>query len=221
MTVRHAHRAILRRRWSITVFNPRRSFFDSCTTTFDVHRDRGLSTSGARERNELIGAEVARLRLILPGQVRPCGTLVARPDAPHPAIVLRDIAAGPANESRIELLDLFENIATHTARRSVARHQRHLIDPNSTFPRKEDRKARERISTHGFQRELILPPLAFSDVGDIGSSVNLAEVYIRLERGRNAPIVMRCPGPDVTSIFDPSANRNTRLINSVTWNHTV
>src|ERR1043165_968442 len=215
-TISRAHRAILRSHWSVTIFDPLRRFFDSRAAAFNVHRDRRLGPRGARERNEFIGAEVARLGFILPRQVDPRYTLVARPDAPHPAIVLRDIATGPANESRIELFDLFENVATHTAGRSVTGHQRNLIDPNSTFAGKEDREARERITAPGFQCELILPPLAFRYAIDAGSRVGLAEVYVRFERDGNGPVVIRCPGPDVTSVLDALTDRNARLINSVT-----
>src|ERR1043166_554821 len=221
VAVSSAHRAILRRRRSVTVFNPRRSFFDSRTATFDVDRDGRFGTRSARECHELVSAEVARLGFILPRQVGPGDALVARVDAPQPVIVLRDVAAGPANKRRVELFDLFENIATHTAGRSVTRQQRHLVDPNRTFSGNEDREPGERIAVQRIQGKLILSPIGLSNVIDMRFRVNLTEVYIRLERYAYAPIVIRCPEPHIASILQTCTYRNARLINSVALDHTL
>src|SRR5689334_6121055 len=164
MTISSAHRAILRRRRSITIFDPSRRFFDRRTAAFDVDRDRRFSAGSTRERHKLISAKVARLRLIFPRQIGPCDALVARPDAPQPAIVLRDVATGPTNKSGIELFDLFENVATHTTGRSVTGHQRNLINPDRAFAGKQDRETCKWITANRLQGELILTPVAFRDV---------------------------------------------------------
>src|SRR5690349_11370527 len=80
--VRGTHRAILRSRRTITVFNPGCSLVDSCATSFNVHRDRWFSTRGARKSDELISAEVAWLRFVLPRQIGPRDAFITRTDTP-------------------------------------------------------------------------------------------------------------------------------------------
>src|SRR5688572_17218127 len=98
MTVSCTHRAVLRSCWSIAVLDPCSRLFNARAASLDVHRDRRLSTDSARERHELIRAEVAGLGFVLPGEVGPRDTLVTRADAPHPAIVLSDVSARPSDK---------------------------------------------------------------------------------------------------------------------------
>src|SRR6185436_9294280 len=92
VAVRRAHRAILRTRWSVTVFNPRGSFFDCRAASFNVDSDRRLSTGSTCKRDKLIGAEITGLRFVFPRKIGPRWTLIARAYAPHPVIVLGDVS---------------------------------------------------------------------------------------------------------------------------------
>src|SRR4029078_4245811 len=103
VAVCRAHRAILRTCWSVTVFNPRGSFFDCRAASFNVDSNRRLSTGSTCKRDKFIGAKITGLRFILPRKIGPRWTLIARAYAPHPVIVLGDVSAGPANESRFKL----------------------------------------------------------------------------------------------------------------------
>src|SRR5215510_2624165 len=66
VAVAGAHRAVFRSRRGVAVFHPRRGLFDRRPAPFDVDRDRRLRADVAAEADELVRAEIARLRLILP-----------------------------------------------------------------------------------------------------------------------------------------------------------
>src|SRR5205085_12689089 len=122
VAVGRAHRAVLRSRCAVAILDPRRGLLHSSAAPLNVDRDRRLGPGGARELYVLVRAEVARLRLVLPGEVRPREPLIARADSPHPAIVLRDVAARPADEGWTESFDLLKHFSSDAARRSIARH---------------------------------------------------------------------------------------------------
>src|SRR5467141_4187381 len=62
VTVSSAHCAILRRRWPIAVLNPGGCLFRRRTSAGDIYGNRWPRTSGPGELDELVSAEVARLR---------------------------------------------------------------------------------------------------------------------------------------------------------------
>ena len=159
MTVLRAQCAILRGRGAVDVLDPRRRFLGSGTATFDVDDEMRLGAEIAAEADELVGAEVARLALVRPGQVDPLRALVARPDAPHPVIVLGDVSPGPADEARAESLGSLEHVRPDLVD-GISGHQRHLIDPDAAATVEEDRELGEWIGLRRPQREAILPPAA-------------------------------------------------------------
>src|ERR1043166_59328 len=127
VAVRRAHRAVARRGRAVAILDPRGGLFRGRAAPLDVDRDRRLGPGGAREGDVLVRAEVARLRLVLPGEVRPYETLIARADSPEPAVVLRDVAARPADEGGPQRLHTLEHVAAPAARPGARRPQCELV----------------------------------------------------------------------------------------------
>src|SRR6187399_1266649 len=97
----------------VAVLDPRRGFLRRRAAAFDVDRDGGLRADVAGEPDEFIGAEVAGLGLVLPGQVDPGRAGIPRSDAPAPVVVLGDVAARPADERGTERSHLLQHVGAH------------------------------------------------------------------------------------------------------------
>src|SRR5262249_21778310 len=99
--------------------------------------DRWFGSNPARELDKLIGSEVAGFQFVSPRCIDPYGTVVARTDAPFPVVVLRNVAARPANESGTQWGDsLFHIVAD--ASLGIAWHKRNLIDRQFPMAGKQD-----------------------------------------------------------------------------------
>src|ERR1700737_4592777 len=202
--VRRAHGAILRCRRPIAVLNPGSCLFWRRTTSGDVHRNRWLRAHSPSELDEFIRAEVARLRLVCPGEIDPRWTLVARTDAPRPMVILRNVSAGPADESGMQPTNLLEYIATHSANSGLG-NERNLVEPDPSSSGKEDRESRQRVRPCGSEQEIVSPPIP-GNATDCAFRVRPRRVDVGLERhnhragvtGRLHPRipVIRRPGLD-------------------------
>src|SRR6266498_1284444 len=173
MSVRGAHRTILRSRWSVAVFDPGGGLFNSPAASFHLDGNCRLRPDGTREKDELVCTEVARFGLILPGKISPRGSLVAWSGAPKPVVILRDVAARPANEGGFEGLDFFKHITADTSRHGIAGQQRYLIHPQAASSRKKNRESSEWFATSRLQDEFIFTPITANDI-DLSSRVDVA-----------------------------------------------
>ena len=157
VAVRRAHRAVLGVRRAVHVLDPRGSLVRRGAGALHVDDEVRLRADRPAERDELVAAEIARLALVPPRLVDPGRTPVARTDAPLPVVVLRDVAAGPADERRLQRLDALEHVGADAVD-GIARHQRHLIEPEPALAVEQDRELGERIGLARRQREGVLVP---------------------------------------------------------------
>ena len=216
MTVLRAQRSILGRRGAVDVLDPRRGFIGGRTATLDVDDEMRLGAEVLAEADELVSAEVARFALVRPGQVDPLGPLVARPDAPHPVIVLRDVPAGPADEARAERLDPLEHVGPHLVH-GIPGDQGYLIDPHTPVAIEEDREFGERIARRRPQGEAILLPAAVRcNAADIRRRVRFPASAVPLERGGHMPGEVPRAQPQRAVVLDPGADRHSTLVDAPT-----
>src|SRR2546426_1000771 len=110
----------------VGVFDPRCGLRGCSSTTFHVHSDRWFRAKVAAELYEFVSPEIARFRLIGPGEIHPNWALVTRPYAPHPMIVLCYVAARPANEGGPQCLDFLKHIGADSIH-GVPWQQRNLV----------------------------------------------------------------------------------------------
>ena len=159
MTVARARGAVARRRRRVAVLDPGGGFLRRGAASLHVDGDRRLGAGSAGKADELVGAEVARLDLVLPGEIDPRRPLVARTDCPLPVIVLRHVAARPADERRRQRRHLLHDVG---ARRlaSIPRHQRDVVDPDRARSGEQNREPRERVVGGRPEHELVFLPLA-------------------------------------------------------------
>ncbi len=159
MPVGRAHGPVARGRGAVAVLDPGRRLFRGRAPPFDVHRDRRLRSHPSAEGNELVGADVAGLGLVLPGEVGPDGAAVAGTDAPRPVVVLRDVAAGPAEERgpqrRHERLDVGPDSA-----HGIPGKEGRLVDPDTATALEEDGESSERIRPFRPEHEPVLGPIS-------------------------------------------------------------
>src|SRR6202022_4030113 len=164
----------------IAVLNPGGRLFRRRTASGDVHGNRWLRAHSPSELDEFVGAEVARLRLVRPGEIDPRWTLVARTDAPPPMVILRDVSAGPADESGMQPPNLLEYIATHTANSGLG-NERNLVEPDPSSSGKEDCESRQRVRPCGSEQEIVSPPIP-GDATHCAFRVRRRRIDVGLER---------------------------------------
>ena len=213
MPVAGAQGAVPGRRRSVAVLHPRGSFRRRRAPALDIDGDRGLGPDGAGKSDELVGAEVAGLELVLPGQIDPRGPGVARSDPPRPAVILRDVPARPADERGTQRPHLLEDIPAH-APDGVARHERHLIDPQRAGAREQDREPRVRVARLRLQREGVLRPVT-GDALYRGLAVDAPSGHVGLERHRHAAGELLGLHPDGAVVLDTAPDVEARLMNTV------
>ena len=96
MSVCGTQRAVSGSRRTVYIFNPGCGFRRCRASTVHVHGDRWFDAEAAAEGEVLVGAKVVRLGRVTPGDIRPDGAQITRPNAPLPVVILRNVTAGPA-----------------------------------------------------------------------------------------------------------------------------
>ena len=209
-----AQRAVLRVGSPVDVLDPVGSLVGGGAAPLDVDDQMRLGADVPTEANELVRPEVARLALVLPGEVDPLRPLVARPDAPDPVIVLGDVAARPADERRAQRLDPLEDVRAHVVDRVVG-NERDLIEPHAAAADEEEREPAQRIRPRWTQREAVLTPRAIGrHRTEVGFRVDLAVAAILLQRRLDPPGEIPRADPDRPPVTDAGANRQAILMHA-------
>ncbi len=212
--VLRAQRSVLGRGGAVGVLDPGCRLLGSRAPALDVDDQVRLGAEIPAEADELVRAEVARLPLVPPRQVDPLRALVARPDAPDPVVVLRDVSARPADEGGAQGLDALEHVGAHLVHR-ITRHQRHLIDPHAALAVEEDREPGERIGLRRPQREAVLLPRTIRrHAAELRRRVHFATGAVLLERRGQAPRKVPRAQPQGAPVFDPRPNRHAALMDA-------
>lgn len=213
MPVRRAQGPVPRGGGSVAVLDPRGGFLRRRAPPLHVHRDRRLRSHAPAEGHELVGADVPRLRLVAPGQVGPDGTAVAGPDPPGPVVVLRYVAARPADERRAERGHQRLDVSPHPGD-GVPRQERHLVDPHASLPLEEDGEPGVRVGPVRNEREPVLRPVAL-DPPDLRLGVRPPAGPVLFQAHEEAPLVAARLQPEVPVVGESRPDRDARLVDPV------
>src|SRR4029079_6756627 len=64
-------------------------------------------------------------------------------------------------------------------------------------------------------------PITSVDAIDVGGSVHLTLIRVGFKRCGYLAVVISGPAPDVSSVLDTGSDRNTRLVDAVTFNYAL